>query len=543
MASVTFRAALNAAAYPMTYKQAVRSVLQPGLDISSRTNGNFYGTPDSADYNLMQLVYCENVLPIAKGLQSAGFVEEYPPYDPPANDFDQLWVVRSDVGTDVSFSPGRGKNYVYHNVDLGWVAYNSFAFDPSNKNITWGYVDGRTLIFYERTKLIEWSPALPGMVDLVLTLPPGFDISDILGNSAASNYHLLFTENTILWSSLANILDFADTDLGAGSQIPIDLKGRITAVRPIAGGFMIYTTKNVVAASFTNDASRPFAFREVQNSGGVNGSEQVTGEANAVGHYTYGTAGVQLVTLQRAETVFPEAADFLISPEMDVWNPTTKTVDTTPLSGTTLPKLQYLASRYLFISYGSGGGIFTHALVYDTALQRWGKLKIDHVDINLLPLDALGGPLRYYQLVHEYDFYDMAYAQLNYPADPPPGLRQNFGFLQKDGTVMLLVSNLDAALGGAVAVFGRCQLQRNKNVTIHKIETEGVVQEPVPSILILSSETGARRDTVTEAVAVSVDDNYIRADARVTAQNADIAIEGNFQLTTLIVEAASHGSR
>jgi hypothetical protein len=547
MATTKFKLALNAANYPMTYRQASRSVLDRGPDVQFPGNSNFFGSADSVDYNTIQITFCENVIPIPKGLQSVGFLEEYPPYSIPVTDFDQLMLVRSSVGSNVSFSPARGKNYVYSDANAGWISYDAFVLDPLYKNVTYGYVNGRTLIFYESTKLVEWNPVGPSVDTLTLTLPAGFDISDIKGNSAASNYHLLYTDIDILWSTITDVLDFADTDLGAGRQIPIDLRGRITSVRPIAGGFMIYTSENVIAASFTNDASRPFAFREVQNSGGVNSGEQVTGEANAAGHYTYGTAGIQLVTLQRAETVFPEAADFLISGELDVWNPSTKAVDTDTLSQAMVPKMQYLGNRYLFISYGPGNrpgpDMYTHALVFDTTLQRWGKLKIDHTDINLLPLDSLGGPLRYYQLKYEYDYYDMQYAQLVYPADPPPGFRQNYGFLQNDGTVLLMITDMEALLGGGVVLFGRCQLRRSRLMTLQKTEIEGLQLTPTPVITALGSSTGAERTSVTTLVPSQQTDAFTETKSRLTSMNFDLAVEGGFQLTTFIVEATNHGTR
>jgi hypothetical protein len=544
MATHTFKLALNAAEFPVIYKQASRSVLRPQEDVSPHYQSRFSGTEDSADYNIIQLVYCENVLPIPKGIQSCGYVEEYPPYVPgPVDDFDQLMLVHSDIGENVSFSPGRGKNYVYAHADTGWVSYEPFVFPPDKKNITYGYVNGRTLIFYEGTKLVEWNPVGPTVTTLEMILPEGFDISDIKGNSAASNYHLIHTDLEVMWSTLTNVLDFADTDLGAGRQIPIDLRGRITGIRPISGGFLVYCSENVIAASFTNDASRPFAFREVQNSGGVNSTEQVTGEANAAGHYTYGTAGLQLVTLQHAETVYPEAADFLISPALDVWNPVAKRVDTLELDKQLLPKLQYLGNRYLFISYGHDGVKFTHALVFDTTLQRWGKLKIDHIDINLLPLEALGGPLRYYQLPRPYEFYDVRYVDLVYPADPPPGFRQNYGFLQKDGTVMMLVMDISALMGLGVALFGRCQLTRNRHITVHEMETEGMVEEPLPEFTLLGSFTGAIRDSQTTLQILQQDETFMKSGCRVTAKNFDLSLEGNFQLTTLILTATSHGAR
>lgn len=543
MATEKFKAALNAAAFPFSYITASRAVVNPGNDSAPRTNQAFYGSKENQDFNLMQLLYCENVLPIARGLQTVAYSEEYAAYTLPATDFDQLILIRDSQNNNASFSPARGKNYVYSDLTNAWVSYSPFVWSAVLTLVTRAYVNGRTLIFYEATKCIEWVPSIPNMVTRVLVLPVGYTVADIRGNSAASNYHLLFTEVEILWSTLTDVLDFATVASGAGRQIPNDIRGKITSVLPIAGGFIIYTTENAVAATFTNDASRPFAYREVQNSAGVSSLEQVTGDANAVGHYTYGSAGIQLVTLQGATTVLPDCADFLVSRVLESWDTATKRAVQTALNQNLQPKLQYLGSRYLIISYGSSSQEFSFALVYDTVLLRWGKLQIEHVDCGALPLEALGSSYRYFTLEEAYSFYDLPYADLEQTLGTVVGLRQNYGFLAKDGSVQLLSMVDGAATASGVAVFGPIQLVRSREITVQKVELDGLVTVPAPIITLLGSSTGYARTSNFTMTPVAVQDNYAEYHSRFTEKNVQLAVEGNFQLTNLIVEATVHGKR
>jgi hypothetical protein len=306
---------------------------------------------------------------------------------------------------------------------------------------------------------------------------------------------------------------------------------------------MIYTTENVVAATFTNDASRPFAFREVANSGGVATEEQVTGEANAVGHYTYGSAGVQVLSMQRATTIFPEAADFLVSRIMDRWDTATKEVDEVQLSQSLLPKLQYLGSRYLFISYSSRIDYYEFALVYDTVLERWGKLRIDHVDISELPLYSIGSSYRYYTLELGYDEYDIGYDELDESLPPVAAVRENYGFLQPDGSVRALVMQEGTFGSSAVAIFGHIQLVRSRDVTVTCAELDGIFSDVVPTLTLLKSDTGFARDEEQQMQAVTVVGSYAEYHSRFTGKNIDLAIEGDFALTNMVLEGLIHGSR
>jgi len=107
----------------------------------------------------------------------------------------------------------------------------------------------------------------------------------------------------------------------------------------------------------------------------------------------------------------------------------------------------------------------------------------------------------------------------------------------------LMVTDMDAALGGGVALFGRMQLTRSRLLTLQRTEIEGLELFPVPVITALGSVTGAARSTQTELVISAQDAAYAETQSRLTAMNFDIAVEGGFQLTTFLLEAMNHGKR
>jgi hypothetical protein len=547
MGTQTFKAALNAAQFPISYRQASRSVLQNSADVANRVPGQFSGAPDNIDYNVIQLLLAENILPIARGLQSVSYTEIYAAYDPPATDFDQLIFIQEGSGYTASFCPARGKNYVLTPENPVWTSYAPFVLSADLFLVTKGYVAGRTLIFYERTKCVEWNSGTIALDTLTLILPGGYTLADIRGNSAASNYHLLFTDTEILWSTPQNPLDFADIVQGAGRQIPIDIRGKITAVVPISGGFLICTTQNIIGASFTGDTSRPFMFREVLSSAGIEGPEHITDDSNALGHYAYGNGGIQQITLQRAESVFSEVSDFLVSRYLDYWDTTTKTVLSLVRAFDVTAKVRFLGARYFAISYGVNKGHYEFVLIFDTSLQRWGKLRIDHVDCDNLPLAEGGTYLQYQDLVGSYDDQGTtAYADLRSGQVPLKYLRQDFGFLRPDGTTYILaVDSTDGTDYGAggVVIFGHMQVRRDKNITVLSADLDGVAPIPEPSVTLLGSESGYTRTESHPMEVTEVEENFLRYDARYTARNIDIAVEGSMNLTNLVVETVIHGSR
>jgi hypothetical protein len=543
MAKQRFKAPLNVAKFPFLYSRVSRAVLQQNLDLAPRTPQAFYGNLESADFNTLSLIYAENVFPIATGILSVGIKEEIQAFSPPVTDFDQLLTLRDSDENNVLFCPGRGKNYVYNSSSLSWESKNPFSWNPIYALVSKAYVNGNTFVCYESARVIRWNAATVSFDTITLTLPAGYAMLDIRGISGASNYLLAFTAVDILWSSLTNNTNFNDPVGGSGRQIPQDLKGPITNIQPMAGGFIIYTTRNAVAAFFTNNPATPFLFKEIIGSGGVGGSNQVTGDANAAGHFTYGSSGLQLVSMQRAESVFPEASDFLVSREYESWNKDTGQVESTNLVAIQEARLVMLANRFLFISYGWTGSFYTFALVYDLSLQRWGKLRINHVDCGLLPLEAGGGKLRYYQLGKYSSYAGFGYDELVAAYGSVPPLKSGFVFLEPSGRTQIILIDSQIETSNGVAVFGRVQVTRNRKVTFQRADVDGLFSVPAPSLKLLPSENGYDRSAVVVAVPVSQSTRSVRYDARYTAENFDIAIEGRFDLSTLVIETMVHGTR
>jgi len=545
MATTKFKFAINNAEFPFLYSQASRSVVQPGADIAPRVGAGFTGGA-SYDFNVAQLLFCENALPSGAGLVSVGYRDVGAAVSPAVTVFDQLIVLRDSQERNYLMSPARGKNYVFDSETATWTSYNSFTWDSAKTLVSRAYVNGRTLVMYERDRVIEWDSATPKFDTKTLTLPGGYAITDIRGICGASNYLIAHTSTEILWSTLTDILDFADLDAGAGRQIPIDLKGQITGLLPVSGGFLICTTQNVVAAFFTGTAATPFSYREVTGSAGVSSVEQVTFEANQDRIFAYGTSGIQSLSLQRAEVLLPKCADFLVGTSYDQWDEALGVVVEGVATDALAVKLQLLSHRYLCISYLKNGNHFQFVLVYDLALQRWGKLRVPHTDIGILPNTAGSTfDLTYDELGAPYDSYNVAYQDLKTVAGGFLPAKTGFLFLQESGFLQSLVTDPTLSSGTGVALFGRIQHVRGRTVTFLGAQFDGLYGTPAPVVQLVGSTpgNGFDRDRVVAATLASGTERSLKYVGRQVFENFDLAISGKFQLSNGVVEIMNHGSR
>jgi hypothetical protein len=527
MASKQIRLLANAAEFPFLYEQAGRTVTESD-DLLTKMPLAFIGGKESIDFGVPQLLFCENVLPYAKGLMSVSFGKQVEAISPATVFCDQAIQLRDASENQFTFAPAKGANYVLNPTTLAWTSTNPFVFVGSL--ITRAYVNGRTFVCYEKNRILEFDSATQTFLPVVLTLPPNVTMANIRGIGGASNYLVFFTDIAVYWCSPLNIFEFNDINQGAGQQTPIDIKGQITAVLPLSGGFIVYTARNAIGATFTNNALSPFVFREITNCGGVSSWEKVTADANDTGHYIWGSNGLQLVGLQKAETIFPQVTDFLVGGKREIWNPTTKVVDSVEIGGPFSVKLSFLAGRYLVISYGQGKFDFDAALIFDTSFVRWGKIAINHSDTFMYTYPTSSGALDYDDLTMFYaDLYDDTYDDLDIVrvVSTPP----------KRGIDFTQVSS------GSLALFGHIQQRRSKNITILGVELEGLKDSPAPQVTLLGSETGYGRDAVWPLALTEAQGARKLYQARQTAVNFDVAIEGTFVLSTALVEALMHGYR
>lgn len=546
MPHINFSGALNAAVIPLLASLQPRTVVQPQLDNVVRNAKGFYGSEESAVYSIPQLLYCENVVPTAEGIQSVGY-DKIIEGLPDATDFDQAITLRDSDENNFLFVPANGKNYIYTANNGEWQATDSFT-GWTGKLITRAYVNGRTFICYEGQGIYEYDTSAGTFTKQNII---GLADADVRGIGASSNYLIAFTELEVHWSSLVDPLDFVPSlTTGAGFSIPQDVKARITAVVQISGGFVIYTAKNAVAAVFTNNTRSPFTFKEISNAGGILSYEQVTSENNPGPHYAWTTGGLQKITIQGAETVSAEINDFIAGRKYDIFDPISKTIKEFKSTAAEFSvKVTYISSRFLIISYGVGSTEnFNYAIFYDTVLKRYGKLKIDHVDCFSYPYPNLFGDLTWDNLVNTSwdDLEDTTWEDLTngIVSDPPSKLA--CAFLQQDGTVKLLRMDYNKEYQQeGIAIFGKFQLTRQRLIQLQEVEIEGSYEDSITDfhMYAIASIDGKNATIVQPMKLLKVAGLFSHWAKRITGVNIWLVAIGTFAFSSYILTVVQEGDR
>jgi hypothetical protein len=523
----TFTLLLNAADFPFVSDFFQRPVIIPQIDLPPRAGKLVTGTEEGSNKELPQTFYAQNVMPTAEGVMSVGF-EQIVPGLSGVTDFDQVITLRDEDENVFLLAPAKGKNYIYRE-DVGeWVSTNAFT-GWTGEHVTRAYVNGRTFVCYENYNIYEYNTVADTFLPITIT---GLSAADIHAIGASNNYMLAVSGITVHWSSLVDPTDFTpNITTGAGFSIPQDIKGGIHAVGNVSSGFVIYTNKNTVGALYTNNARAPFVFREVSNAGGVISPELVTLDTTTGYHYAYTSAGLQKITAQASEMLETAITDFLAGRVYESFDLTTLTLTLEKLNENLKVKVAYVSNRYLVISYGkiSSPQIYTHALVLDTSLKRWGKLRIDHVDCFTYPYPNIIG-----------DF-----------TESPP--KQSMAFLQKDGTIQLCILDYRIKQDQGVLLLGRYQLVRQKAITFQSLELESLVQAYPPNVYLVISLDG-KTLSAPAALSTLYDNGNIKkygaptwsgsgpAPAR-TGKNISLLAVGTFELSTGVLTLTRHGNR
>lgn len=328
------------------------------------------------------------------------------------------------------------------------------------------------------------------------------------GLTTYSGYLLAWTEDAFYWSSTIDPTDFTpDLATGAGGGQVEAAKGKITFVSPFASGLYLFTDKNTVSALYSNNVRYPFVFKEIAQSGGLANANFVAKESLSVRPIAYTSSGLQRIsTTAGAEAIFPQLTDFLASSQMEDWFD--GALHTVSLTDVMQKALAYVGDRYLVISYGAAG--LTHAVVFDTALERWGKLRKDHV------------------AVIEWDIT---------PPEVAETPKNTLALLQADGTI-LTVSVVTPA--SAVAIFGKYQYVRQRTLQLQEIVAENISADCVVTAM------PAVYGKTTSDVAVSLirrDGEAATYGTNCVGTNISLRFEGTFSLTSLVLSFNIHGAR
>lgn len=507
MAEYKFAAALNASTFPLVTRFQPRSVMIGQLDGKLRNPAAVYNDlSDNNPSNIPQVIYCENIMPTPQGCKTVGFVNLQAVY-PGAGSADDVFTIRNGGTQAWFFSPAEGMNYVTAALGAPWVSTNPLAGAPllvSTPQVSVAEVNGISYVCYFGTKLLQWNGA--AFVDAGAALI-GIVATSIRSICSSGNYLVvMYSDNSVKWSSLTNPLDFTpSTASGAGSQIPIDMRGAPLYLSQIAGGFLIHCSENTVAAVYTQNVAQPWIFREVKNSGGMLFTDNFAGvsrQSSTGTIYMYGTSGLQSLNLRDCDIIHPQVTEFFAGRLLEVFNGLTNLLSVSLLTRFSV-KLAFINNRYLCLSYGSTFNQYNYALIYDAALKRWGKLKADHTCIFNNP-------------------------SANSQSDMMLMLRMN-------GSCDLV--NLDDRVlaDNGVLILGRYQLSRTSKICSEEIELEVQDANDTPTVDILANFTGTITGFVTSMLPFESGDNYRSFQKQIEAENISFVIKGTFNLTSVLI--------
>lgn len=563
MAVQRFKLSLNAATFPLLSTNASRTVCIPQLDGPARTPRTFMGSDDNIDYNIPQLIYCENVLPTRQGIKSVGYEQVIAPT---VNaDFDSIFALRDADENTVLYSPSRGKNYIYDDVVGAWSTKDiptiwrltlAVGSVPAASKVTYAYVDGKTFVCYSRLKsttsvdmsIMQWDSVTKSLVpatSIVTNLP--FPVGEIDGISSSSGYLIVWSGLTIAWApfngAAFDYTIYANGNFtGAGYQIPEDVQGPITAIIAMAGGFIAFTTRNAIGASYHSQTiTAPWVFREIPDAGGMDSYEQATVEGSLGRLIAYTTSGMQSLSLNSAELTFPAVSDFIASRSSERYDSGSHTIIPGSISVDLFTKITAVGNRYVVVSYGYYPGTFSYALVYDLGLKRWGKLRIVHRDCFYYTQKPTTASLTYAMLLDV--SYAVTtpdtYADTDVAPDRVTAAQHALAFLRPTGEVVLGIwSDETRVEDEAVAIIGRIQLSRSSNVQFNTVEVEGLKSGEVE---IMPSYDGRTLATTEVLTTIAQHDDYRKAGSMIDCKNFNIIVEGTFDLSTIIIEGTTTG--
>jgi hypothetical protein len=516
MANQFIRLNLASAIFPFYTEAAGRTIIMPAIDENFDRYNAANTTPDKG---VPQVFYMHNCMPISGGFQSISYDQAIPAYATPATDFDTCFSLVSSHFNPYLFVPARGKNYIFDGNNNAWTSTNPFTPGsvPPNCLVTTAFIKGITYIYYAGIGCYQYNDATATFSPITLT---GLIATDILGICEANGYMIAFSAAAIAWSSISNPTDFVpNIQTGAGGGAIQEAKGKINFCVHLAGGFLIYCERNIVGASYTANTAFPYIIVEVKGSGGVDSIDKVAYQGNLSYMVAMTTAGLQQISLDSAIPTMPEVSDFLTAKVFEDFDETTASFSmqypTTALS----IKLSSVSNKFIVISYGLAAPDFTHAIIFDIGLNRYGKVKINH---------------------------RCAFVFI----DPGPGVfgavraKENLAFLQKDGKVQLANFNISTANSDGVFILGKLQFSR-QNVIIHQTtDVESVHPERNDfELLLLPTFNGKDFDTAVPTVPIRSGRLVNTFAKRFTAINLSLCCIGAFNLTSLITNFTIGGNR
>ncbi len=532
---------LSSALFPFYTEAAGRTIMLPENDENFDRYNAANTTPDKG---VPQVFYMHNVMPIAGGFQSIGYTQQLAGI-PGAQDFDTCFPIINSFQSTVYFVPADGKNYIFDGNVGAWVSTSPLppGAVPAGVLVTTAFVQGITYIYYKNYGCFVYNDTTRLLEQVALT---GLTDADVVGILGANGYLIAYTRTGVFWSSLSNPTDFIPSiQTGAGGGDVAEAKGHINFGVGISGGFLLYCQKNIVGASYTANTGFPYIIKEVTGSAGVDSISDVGYQGNLPYQVAMTAAGFQQVSLDSAIPTLPEMSDFFTAKIFEDFDELSVSFSSEYLGGQMDIKISSISDRFIVISYGKLQRVYTHALIYDIALNRYGKLKLPHSSAFAYIAPAPSGFLTYAELMNTpiYSLGDTTYADFFTSLQLEVTPKQNLAFLQADGTVQLVDFSISEENANGVFIIGKFQFNRN-NVFVHqKTEIESIRTSNYCAGWLLPSFDGKSFEAA-QGTVINYQGPLTRTYAkRFTAQNISLCLIGAFNLTSMVLNFTRGGSR
>jgi hypothetical protein len=372
---LVFRANLGATAFPFLSSNSGRGIVLRQFDQNFIDNITSREDLDR-DVGVPQAYYLENVLPAEQGLISVGYTRKVAPLNTTESLFKKRFSIRNESGARALLGlTSDGRLFSATFPLFTWVEV-ALPVTLDTKELYVANVGGITYIYIEKTGCYIYDIATNILASVTLT---GLTESEIIGVCGAKGYLIAWSASEVAWSSTIDPTDFVPsltTNAGGGG---VEGKlGEITFCAPHNLGFIVYTTANAVAAEYSGNPRFPFNFNAISGSGGCLNQDFLASDATEGNHWIYGTSGLQIVNTKVANVQFPAITDFVSNRTIEYYDKITKVITRKTITAPMVRKINLINNRYLVVSYGETE--LTHAIVYDTALKRFGKLASPHVD-------------------------------------------------------------------------------------------------------------------------------------------------------------------
>lgn len=404
MSQIPYRANLSAAEFPLTLAKAGRSVIIPGQDNNFDRRVDPQG--EQKDAGIPQIIYGENIFPTPNGFQSVGYInfatiplsgrtigrimkiyaKDFASVDP----LGAYVIVIFTDGTAVSKSEAENvwRAVTFSGSAVAGVNRENEATFALVRGV--GYLHLRNLGSSELYEVTYVGTVLTFTNVTAAVLPAGF-MNGVIYITGSYNYLLAAKGSTVYWSSTTTPTDFqASLVSGSGQETPVGGKS-INKLIAHSEGYNVYTIDNVVEARYTGDFRYPWRFRP------ITGAEKVSADDDRVfGKDTIdvqtaieSTGLVKLIQLNvngGAVPIASQVSEYLEHDHtLDTFNYSTNAFSVAAQVDRTKSKIFVFKSRYICISASpssiSPHVIFTEIIVFDTSLQRWGKLKVAHTHL------------------------------------------------------------------------------------------------------------------------------------------------------------------